>query len=43
MGDMISIQVPFTRETLVPNLVAEFERVRKWGPAIDEVIAAVRM
>src|SRR5438105_12654627 len=40
--DPFSAQIPFTRETLVPNLEAEFERVRQLGPAIDAVIAAVR-
>jgi hypothetical protein len=37
-----STQIPFTRETLVPNLEAELERVHELGPAIDAVIAAVK-
>ena len=35
-------RLPFTKETLVPVLAAEFARVQQLGSVIDQTIADVR-
>jgi hypothetical protein len=37
-----SVQVPFTKETLVPALEAEFSRLQQLGDVIDETIDEVK-